>query len=279
MSAEPVLKVENLHVKDDRTGRAIVHSSSFQIERGKCLAIVGESGSGKSVTCRALMKLNKPWLCQSGQIFVAGEPLHDLPEHKMREKRGSKMGLIPQNGMSAFTPSATIGAQLKEILKGHVSWSMAETTQRIGDALARVKLEHPSDILKKYPHQLSGGMLQRIMIALMILLEPDLVIADEPTSALDTVTQAEVAEQFIRLVKELKCALLFVSHDLGVVRQVADDVLVMRHGVLVERGSVADIFDRPRQAYTKQLVFAKLELADHFHQVMGRAYHAERTFG
>jgi nickel transport system ATP-binding protein len=263
-----ILEVKNLKIWDVHTGKKIIHNSSFNVKKGSCLSIVGESGSGKSVTCRSIMRLNRSSLRQSGDILFKGENLTNLSEKKMRKKRGRNLCMILQNGMSAFDPSCVIGVHLKETLDEHFDWSKKEMEVKMKDAMESVMLKNPVEIMNKYPHQLSGGMLQRIMIALAIVLEPDIIIADEPTTALDTISQFEVIEQFIKLRERMGCSMIFISHDLGVVRKIADEVLVMKDGEIIERGSTQVIFSEPEHDYTKYLVSTRLALSNNFMKLM-----------
>ncbi|UII57796.1 ABC transporter ATP-binding protein [Cytobacillus spongiae] len=264
-----VLEVNNLKVWDSNSGKEIIHDSSFGLKEGSCLAIVGESGSGKSVTCKAIMRLNRPTLNQSGEILFKGENISELSRKEMRKKRGKNLCMIMQNGMSAFDPSCVVGVHLRETLAEHFKWSKSEIELRMTRAMESVMLKNPRDIMNKYPHQLSGGMLQRVMIALAIVLEPDMILADEPTTALDTISQYEVIDQFIQLRKRMGCSMIFVSHDLGVVRKIADEVMVMKDGEIIERGKTEDIFSEAQHEYTKYLVSTRLALSDHFKKVMG----------
>jgi len=270
-----ILEVGNLNIVDVKAGKEIVCNSTFNLKQGSCLAIVGESGSGKSVTCRAIMRLNKPWLRQSGNILFKGENLNDLTEKEMKMKRGKNICMILQNGMSAFDPSCVIGVHLKETLVQHFGWSHNQIEEKMINTMESVMLKNPKEIMNKYPHQLSGGMLQRIMISLALVLEPDIIIADEPTTALDTISQFEVVEEFIKLRERICCSMIFVSHDLGVVRKIADDVLVMKEGKIVERGNIQTIFSEAQHEYTKYLVSTKEVLSNNFKKVMGRSYLAE----
>lgn len=263
-----ILEIENLKIWDVNTGKVIIHNHSFHLKKGSCLAIVGESGSGKSVTCRAIMRLNKPSLRQSGEILFNGEDINNLSEKEMRKKRGKNLCMILQNGMSAFDPSCVIGVHVKETLVEHFNWSKNEIEEKVINAMESVMLENPKEILNKYPHQLSGGMLQRMMIALAIVLEPDIIIADEPTTALDTISQFEVVEQFIKLRERMGCSMIFISHDLGVVRKIADEVLVMKDGEIVERGNTQAIFSEPKHDYTNYLISTRQALSDHFKKLM-----------
>ncbi len=263
-----ILEIEKLKVWEGNTGKVIVHNSSFYVKQGSCLGIIGESGSGKSITCRAIMRVNKPSIQESGTIYFKGENLSALPEKEMRKRRGKQLCMILQNGMRAFDPSCVIGVHLKETLVEHYGWSKHIVEQKMNQAMECVLLKNPSEIMNKYPHQLSGGMLQRIMIALSLVLEPDVIFADEPTTALDTISQFEVVEQFIRLRERLGCSMIFVSHDLGVVKKIADDVMVMKDGNIVERGAVQTIFLDPKHEYTKYLVSTRLALSSHFKRLM-----------
>ena len=270
-----VLEVDHLKIWDGRTDRMLVHDISFRLRQGECLAIVGESGSGKSLTCRALMRLNRSGLCQSGSIVVNGVNLSELPEKEMRKVRGKRLCMIMQNGMRAFDPSRPVGAHLLETLAVHEYGSRDEMTENIKRALESVGLQDPLAVMSRYPHELSGGMLQRVMIALAIALEPDIIIADEPTTALDTVTQYEVVEQFVQLRSRIGSSMIFVSHDLGVVKRIADEVLVMKDGEIVERGRTGDIFAGAQHPYTRYLVSSKLALNHHFLRLMGGGSIAE----
>ncbi|WP_257346761.1 staphylopine uptake ABC transporter ATP-binding protein CntD [Pseudalkalibacillus decolorationis] len=267
---ENILEVRNLRVWDLNSDKVLIANNSFDLRRSSCLAIVGESGSGKSITCRSIMRLNGSSLRQSGEILFKGENLTTLSEKKMRRKRGRKLCMILQNGMSAFDPSCVIGVHLKETLAEHFDcdWKKNEIEEKMKLAMESVMLKNPIEIMNKYPHQLSGGMLQRIMIALAIVLEPDIIIADEPTTALDTVSQFEVVEQFIQLRKKMGCSMIFISHDLGVVRKIADEVLVMKDGEIVERGPTEAIFLKPEHKYTKYLVSTRLALSENFKKLM-----------
>lgn len=264
-----ILEVRNLKVWDVHSRKQIIQDSSFQLKEGSCLAIVGESGSGKSVTCRAIMRLNRPSLHQSGEILLKGENINLLSEKELRKKRGRNLCMILQNGMSAFDPSCVVGVHLRETLSEHFNWSKKDMEVKITNAMESVMLKNPTEIMNKYPHQLSGGMLQRIMIALAIVLEPDIIIADEPTTALDTISQFEVVEQFIKLRERIGSSMMFISHDLGVVRKIADEVLVMKDGEIIERGKTEKIFLGAKHEYTRYLVTTRLALSNNFKRIMG----------
>ncbi|MDX8345020.1 staphylopine uptake ABC transporter ATP-binding protein CntD [Rossellomorea sp. YZS02] len=264
-----ILEVNNLSIVDKKTEKLIVKDSTFNVKKGETLAIVGESGSGKSLTCRALMRLNHPWLNSTGTVRFNGEELLTISKRAMRKKRGKQMYMIMQNGMTAFDPSRVIGVHLRQAAAEHYNWSRLETDQKLKLAIESVLIKDAVEVLNKYPHQLSGGMLQRIMIALALILEPDLIIADEPTTALDTITQYEVVNQLIGLRDRMGCSMIFVSHDLGVVRHLADELLVMKDGMIIERGKVQSIFNEPKEEYTKYLVSTREALSLQFNRQMG----------
>ncbi|MBG0961790.1 ABC transporter ATP-binding protein [Bacillus sp. SRB1LM] len=266
-----LLEVKNLRTWDNNTGRVIVDNVSFHLKYGSCLAIVGESGSGKSVTCRSIMRLNKSWIHQSGDILFKGENLNSFSEKEMRKKRGKQLCMILQNGMGAFDPSCVIGTHLRETLAQHFGWNNSKIEKEMKHAMESVMLKDPIEIMNKYPHQLSGGMLQRIMIALALVLEPDVIIADEPTTALDTISQFEVIEQFIKLKERMGCSMIFVSHDLGIVKKIADNVLVMKDGRVIEKGNTQTIFSEAQHEYTRYLVATRLALSNNFKKIVGRS--------
>jgi ABC-type dipeptide/oligopeptide/nickel transport system, ATPase component len=271
-----ILQVSNLRIWDGITGEVLVPNSSFELKRESCLAIVGESGSGKSLTCRAIMKLNKKTIRQSGDILLNGVGLSQLAEDEMRRRRGKQLYMILQNGMRAFDPTSAIGVHIRDTLVRHYGWNRSEIVEKMKLAMQSVRLQDPVEIMNKYPHQLSGGMLQRVMISLAIVLEPDIIIADEPTSALDTVSKYEVMEQFVKLREKMGCAMIFVSHDLGAVRQLADEVLVMRNGSIVERGTASVLFSEAKHEYTRFLVSSHTELNEHFKRVIGGPAYVSR---
>ncbi|MUT64404.1 ABC transporter ATP-binding protein [Paenibacillus sp. NEAU-GSW1] len=270
-----VLEVERLNIWEERTGTLLVHNIAFSLAQGECLAIVGESGSGKSLTCKALMRLKHSGVLQSGRIALKGIDLAQLSDKEMRKYRGRGLCMIMQNGMRAFDPSRRLGVFLLEALAAHFDWSRSEMTFRLSSAMLSVGLNNPPEVMRRYPHQLSGGMLQRVMIALAIVLEPDVIIADEPTTALDTITAYEVVEQFVKLRERLGSAMIIVSHDMGVVRRIADKVAVIKEGELVERGKTGAIFTGARHPYTRNLVSAKEALSRHYKQLMGGADFAD----
>lgn len=270
-----LLQVTDLSIRDS-FGNLLVADSAFRIREGSCLAIVGESGSGKSLTCKAVMGLLPSGLHRTGDVLFRGRNLAALPKEEMRKLRGKRICMIAQNGMRAFDPSRRIGAQMTEILALHLDAGRADILSKLRLAMESVRLKDPSELMARYPYQLSGGMLQRLMIAQSIALEPDLVVADEPTSALDTVSRHEVMEQFVRLRERSGCAMLFVSHDLDAVAKLADEAMVMKRGQVVESGPPSSLLTSPRHAYTRELFGARRTLLRNFDRMMEGVNHVER---
>lgn len=264
-----MLQVSNLTIRDTRNGQVIVKNISFSIEAHTCLAIVGESGSGKSMTVKAISGLHNPWIHCNGKVLFEGVNLLGQTTKAMQEIRGNQIFMIFQDGMSAFDPSCTIGETFSEILLENNQCTKKDVESSMIAALEKVLLRNPLELLEKYPHQLSGGMLQRTMIAISLALGAKLIIADEPTTALDTITQYEVVKEFIRLRQEYATTMIFISHDLGIVRKIADYVILMKDGELVEEGPVEEIFQHPKSSYAKYLIGTRRELGENYNQLMG----------
>ncbi|RTM12431.1 MAG: ABC transporter ATP-binding protein [Bradyrhizobiaceae bacterium] len=232
---------------------------SFQIKRGECLALVGESGSGKSVSALSILKLlpypnaSHP----SGSVRFKGQELIDRSEQAMREIRGSDISIIFQEPMTSLNPLHTIEAQIGEIIQLHNPTSNAEARRRTLELLTQVGIPEPETRLNSYPHQLSGGQRQRVMIAMALANEPDLLIADEPTTALDVTVQAQILALLAEIRSRLGMSLLFITHDLGIVRRIADTVCVMKSGEIVEQGPVEQVFKTPKHPYTRDLLAAE----------------------
>ena len=259
-AAEPVLDIHGLSIRlpegGDRT--LAVNAASFSLQPGQTLCIVGESGSGKSMIANAVMGLlPRPHVEPvAGRILFDGQDLLTLSESSLRGLRGRRIGMIFQEPMTALNPVMRIGEQLAEVFDAHVSLPAAEKRRRIVSALTDVGLPDPELLIDSYPFRLSGGQRQRVMIACALLLEPRLLIADEPTTALDVTTQAQILKLIRELQQRRGTAVLFITHDFGVVSEIADQVVVMQTGTVVESGSAADVLRRPRHAYTRKLIEA-----------------------
>jgi peptide/nickel transport system ATP-binding protein len=252
------LQVENLNVTfATQSGEvAAVRDVSFNIPEAGTLGLVGESGSGKSATSLAIIRLLPPQARIKGKISFAGQDLLALPEDSMRKLRGSKISMIFQEPMTALNPVMRVGDQVAEAVAAHHSVSRQEAKRRAVEALREVALPEPDQRANDYPHQLSGGQRQRVMIAMALVNHPRLLIADEPTTALDVTIQAQILDLLSDLRERHKLAMLFISHDLGVVSRVADHVAVMYAGEIVEMGPVRQIFSAAQHPYTRGLVHA-----------------------
>ena len=273
MSPTPLLEVRDLQTSFLLGGRPpliAVDGVSFTVDPGETLAIVGESGSGKSVTALSIMRLLPPRVGQitRGQVLLAGRDLTQLPELDMRAVRGKEIGMIFQEPMTSLNPVHTIGAQIAEVLIEHEDVSAAQARERATQLLDTVGISEPARRVDSYPHELSGGMRQRAMIAMALACRPSLLIADEPTTALDVTIQAQILELMEALQAEMGMAIIFITHDLGVVAQIADRVVVMYAGQVVETGPVDEIFARPKMPYTAGLIASIPRL--------GRAHRTER---
>lgn len=256
----PVLSVQGLTVSV-RTETALVplvEDLSFTLAKGETLAIAGESGSGKSITSLAIMGLLPPPAVRvtHGHVSLGQTNITALPEAEMQRIRGDRIAMIFQEPMTSLNPIMTIGQQLIEALQAHDVLGRQEVHTRVLDALRAVRISEPERRLRQYPHELSGGMRQRVMIAMAIALKPDVLIADEPTTALDVTVQREVLNLLRDLQSELGTAIILITHDMGVVAEMADRVIVMQSGRMVEEGSVGAIFQAPSQTYTQDLLAA-----------------------
>ncbi len=252
-----LLSVENLQVQF-QTKKGIntaVDGVSFSVEKGRILGIVGESGCGKSVTSMSILQLlSSNARISGGSIKLDGKELVGLPEREMCKIRGNDIAMIFQDPMTALNPTLTIGNQLMEPIMLHQNCGKKEAWVRAVDVLKRVGIAAPEKRMKEYPHQLSGGMRQRVMIAMAVSCEPRLLIADEPTTALDVTIQAQILELMCELREKMGTAIMLITHDMGVVAETADDVLVLYAGKAVEYGSIEDIFEKPKHPYTQGLL-------------------------
>ena len=257
--ADVILSIQGLSVALPAGGdRAhAVQGISLQIAVGKTLCVVGESGSGKSVMATTVMGLlDKALRPDTGEVLLQGESLLKATPARLRQLRGRTMGMVFQEPMTALNPVMTCGDQVDELLATHTDWPAAKRRAEILQVFERVKLPDPERMLRSYPHQLSGGQRQRIVIAMAVILKPALLICDEPTTALDVTTQKEILRLIADLQREQGSAVLFITHDMGVVAEIADEVLVMHQGQAVESGPRDEVLRRPREAYTRQLLAA-----------------------
>lgn len=255
-AAGPVLSVKNLSVQFRDVPVNTVDDVSFAIEKGKTLCLVGESGCGKSVTSLAIMGLlpQKAARITSGEAVFGGQDMLKLRRTAQEHIRGNRMAMIFQEPMTSLNPVFTVGEQVAEVVRRHRQVNHAEARQRALEMFKRVRIPSPQKRLDEYPHQLSGGMRQRVMIAMALANDPELLIADEPTTALDVTIQAQILKLMRDLQRETGAALLLITHDLGVVAEVADHVAVMYAGQVVEQGTVGDIFRDPQHPYTLGLM-------------------------
>lgn len=252
-----ILEVNNLHTSffTDAGEVSAVNGISFNLEPGKTLGIVGESGSGKSVTAYSIMQiLASTGKITDGEIKYKGEDITKWNKKQMQSFRGSKCSIIFQDPMTSLNPVYTVGNQLTEAIMLHTNKSKKEAREHAIEMLKLVGVNEPESRVKQYPHELSGGMRQRVMIAMALACEPDILIADEPTTALDVTIQAQILELMQELQKKLGMAIIMVTHDLGVIASMCDEILVMYGGRVCERGSADDIFYRPAHEYTKGLL-------------------------
>ncbi|MEZ7172283.1 ABC transporter ATP-binding protein [Sporosarcina sp. OR05] len=258
MSSEPVLDVQKLktyfYLDQDLVAKA-VDDVSFSVFPGETVAIVGESGSGKSITALSIMQLiNKPGRIVDGSIHVKDRNLLTLKQKQMTSIRGNHIGMIFQEPMTALNPVFTIGNQITEMIRKHKKVSKQIAQQKAIELLRIVGIPRPEEIIKEYPHQLSGGMRQRVMIAMAISCEPELIIADEPTTALDVTIQAQILDLLFEMQKKYNMALLLITHDLGVVYEYSDRVIVMYGGQIVEQAPTKQLLSLTKHPYTQGLL-------------------------
>ncbi len=263
MEEKPILQVSNLSISfgSKKTPKEVIHTISFSLRKNKILGIVGESGSGKSVTSLAIMGLlpdKKTHI--TGKIRFEGSDLLQLDNKSLRKYRGNDIAMIFQEPMSALNPSMKCGKQVSEILQLHLKKSYREAKKETLTLFKKVKLPRPEAIYNSYPHQISGGQMQRVMIAMAIACKPKVLIADEPTTALDVTVQKEIIQLLKQLQQETQMGLLFISHDLALVSEIADDLIVMYQGKIVEKGTVFSIFNSPKEDYTKALLASRPKL-------------------
>lgn len=257
----------SLHHKENH--EILVHDLSLDIQKGRTLAIVGESGSGKSLISKAIMGLLPSSVTLTGDIYFEDNLISQYKATERRHLLGTELGLIVQNGMSAFDPLMRIGKQFVETLIYHFSLTKQQAKEKAFHALSHFFPRDISSIMQAFPHQLSGGQLQRVMIAITFALSPKLLIADEPTTALDAPLRREIIQSFQQIVATQHSTLIFISHDLALVSEIADDILVLEKGHLVEYGDKESVLLSPKENYTRYLIETSAKLSARFKQLTG----------
>jgi nickel transport system ATP-binding protein len=263
MNDDILLDIRGLSIvirEGPKAGTEIVRGIDLRVDRGQVTGIIGESGCGKTMTTLAILGLLPRAIgVKKGQILFQGEDVLSMTPEQVRRLRGRRIAVILQNPMSCFDPVFTVGYHLEETLRAH-GLPVTGTRSRLLETLARMGFDRPETILKAFPFQLSGGMLQRVMIAMALLLDADLIIADEPTTDLDLVSQASVLDLLDEIRKEKEIGMLLVTHDLSVIARLADRVSVMKEGLIVESGTTLDLFERPNSDYAGSLLASHLKL-------------------
>ena len=257
MKENSLLVVNNLRVslKNSSKKKILLNNISFKIPNNKVVAIVGESGSGKSLTALSILRLlSEKTYTSSGSILFNKNEIFSLDINDIQKIRGNDIAMIFQEPMSALNPTMAIGKQLIEMCERHLNIASTEIIEKINNLIKKVKLNHIKNLLNKYPHEISGGQKQRIMIAMALLCSPSLLIADEPTTALDVTVQKEIIQLIKKLQKSEKLSVLFISHDLSLVKQIADHIIIMKDGKIIEQGTNNKIFNSPKELYTKALI-------------------------
>ena len=257
MKENSLLVVNNLRVslKNSSKKKILLNNISFTVPNNKVVAIVGESGSGKSLTALSILRLlSEKTYTSSGRILFNKNEIFSLDINDIQKIRGNDIAMIFQEPMSALNPTMAIGEQLIEMCERHLNIASTEIIEKINNLIKKVKLNHIKNLLNKYPHEISGGQKQRIMIAMALLCSPSLLIADEPTTALDVTVQKEIIQLIKKLQKSEKLSVLFISHDLSLVKQIADHIIIMKDGKIIEQGTNNKIFNSPKELYTKALI-------------------------
>ena len=269
---KPAMKVEDLCVDlvTRRQKKRIVDHVEFEVYPGECLGILGESGIGKSMSLKAVLGLLDKNFQVSGQAVFDDKNLIGAPGEELRKLRGNQIGMVLQNPMTCFDPLYRIGSQMAETFAMHTDWNGEKIRSVSLEVLDQMRIHDGAEVLEKYPHQLSGGMLQRIMIGIAMALSPELLIADEPTTAIDAITQYEILEEFERIKREKKTAMIFITHDLGAISKVADRIMVMNSGRIVDQGDFHHILHHAKDPYTRLLVEKRMAVMDRYRDILKR---------
>ena len=275
----PVFELNHLQVslRGKKRNTDLVKGVSFSVKQGECLGILGESGSGKSMSIKAAMGLLDKNFVVSGSAKFQGDELVGKNAEQLRRLRGGQVGIVLQNPMTCFDPLYRIGNQIAETFAAHQKWDAGEIKERSIEMLDKMQIRNPEEVLEKYPHQLSGGMLQRIMIGIAMSMEPSLLIADEPTTAIDAITQFDILNEFAVIKQKHKTAMIFISHDLNAVSQIADKIVVLNQGTVVDQGDFHHIIHHAADPYTRLLIEKRTDVMRKYRQALegGECSHAQ----
>lgn len=267
---KPVFELNNLSVtfKSYHKETELVRGVSFAVKSGECLGILGESGSGKSMSMKAAMGLLEHSFNVKGSASFQGEELIGRSAEELRRLRGGQVGIILQNPMTCFDPLYRIGQQIAETFRAHNAWNADEIHAHSIELLEKMRIRNTEEVLQKYPHQLSGGMLQRIMIGIAMAMKPALLIADEPTTAIDAITQHEILNELLNIKEKHNTAMIFISHDLNAISRIADNIVVLNHGAVVDRGDFKHILHHAQDPYTRLLVEKRADVMRRYTAVL-----------
>lgn len=275
----PVFELNHLQVslRGKKRNTDLVKDVSFSVKQGECLGILGESGSGKSMSIKAAMGLLDKNFVVSGSAKFQGDELVGKNAEQLRRLRGGQVGIVLQNPMTCFDPLYRIGNQIAETFAAHQKWDAGEIKERSIEMLDKMQIRNPEEALEKYPHQLSGGMLQSIMIGIAMSMEPSLLIADEPTTAIDAITQFDILNEFAVIKQKHKTAMIFISHDLNAVSQIADKIVVLNQGTVVDQGDFHHIIHHAADPYTRLLIEKRTDVMRKYRQALegGECSHAQ----
>lgn len=275
----PVFELNHLQVslRGKKRNTDLVKGVSFSVKQGECLGILGESGSGKSMSIKTAMGLLDKNFVVSGSAKFQGDELVGKNAEQLRRLRGGQVGIVLQNPMTCFDPLYRIGNQIAETFAAHQKWDAGEIKERSIEMLDKMQIRNPEEALEKYPHQLSGGMLQRIMIGIAMSMEPSLLIADEPTTAIDAITQFDILNEFAVIKQKHKTAMIFISHDLNAVSQIADKIVVLNQGTVVDQGDFHHIIHHAADPYTRLLIEKRTDVMRKYRQALegGECSHAQ----